>query len=72
MWWCAVEWAVPGVLKAYYWPLDPEDEGTAVLQTSGNYLPNNTVSHPRRTESSAPVLWNLKPCSTLCSLVEMY
>jgi len=71
MLYCAIGWVVPGVLKAYYWSHDPEDEGTAVLQTAGNYSPNNTVSHPRRMESSAPVLWNLQSCRTLCNLVEM-
>ena len=62
MCWCAIEWAVSEVLKAHYWPLDPEDESTTVLQTAGNYLPNNRVSHPIRMESSAPLLWNLKSC----------
>ena len=38
--------------------LGPEDEGTA------NYSPNNTVSHPRRFDSSATLLWepNISHC----------
>jgi hypothetical protein len=32
--------------------LDPEDEGTTILQNAGNYSPNNTVLHPTRWKSS--------------------
>lgn len=33
-------------------------EGTVVLQNIWNYLPSNTVSDPRRPESSAAPLWD--------------
>jgi hypothetical protein len=33
--------------------LDPEDEGAAFLQNTGNHLPSNTASYPGRLESSA-------------------
>jgi len=36
--------------------LDPEDEGITILRNVGNYLPNERVSHPRRTESLATPL----------------
>jgi hypothetical protein len=34
------------------WLLDPEDEGTMMLQNAGNYLPNCTAEDSRRPESS--------------------
>jgi hypothetical protein len=33
--------------------LDLEDGGSTSLQNFGKYSPNDTVSHPRRLESSA-------------------
>lgn len=38
------------------WCCDPEDEGTVILRNVRNYSLNNTVSHPRRLHSSAPLL----------------
>jgi hypothetical protein len=33
--------------------LDLEDGGSTILRNFGKYSPNDTVSHPRRLESSA-------------------
>jgi len=33
--------------------LDPENESLMTLENTDNYLPSNTVSHPRGLESSA-------------------
>jgi hypothetical protein len=33
-------------------PQNPEDEGTTILQSTGNYSPKETTSHPRRVASS--------------------
>jgi hypothetical protein len=44
--------------------LDPEGEGTVIPRNLGNYLPVDTVQHPRRLETSANKLHNR--CSSLC------
>jgi hypothetical protein len=36
--------------------LDFEDEGSVILGNVRNYLPNSTISHPRRHEASAALL----------------
>jgi len=33
--------------------LDPENKSLMTLENTDNYLPSNTVSHPRGLESSA-------------------
>jgi hypothetical protein len=37
--------------------LDPEDEGTIILQHIQNYSHHDTASHPRKLESSFPNLF---------------
>lgn len=34
--------------------LEPKDEGITILLNTKCHSPNDTVPHPRRTESSAP------------------
>jgi len=46
MWCYAVGWVVPGVLKAYYWPLDPEGESTAVLKLQETTCPTTQCHIP--------------------------
>jgi hypothetical protein len=39
------------------WLLDSADEGATLLQNTRNCLPNNTVTHSSRLESSSASLW---------------
>ena len=36
---------------------DPENEGITIFRNVGKYSSNDTASHPRRLESSAPPIW---------------
>ena len=38
-----------------------EDEGTNVLQNTGNYLPDNTLYHLRKFESSGNAVVRVAP-----------
>jgi hypothetical protein len=40
-------------MKSVHGLLDPEDEGTAVLWNSSNYLPISTLQQPKTLDSSA-------------------
>jgi hypothetical protein len=37
-----------GSISHSSWTLKPKDEGTMLLKDTGDYLPNDTTSHPRR------------------------
>jgi len=41
--------------------VDPEDEGTIILRNIGKYLSADTITHPRRFESSAKLLYLRQP-----------
>lgn len=70
---CVTGWAVPDILKDrstcifrvkskqlfHLWLCNPEDKGTTVLHNVWNNSPSDTMSHPRRPESSAILLWEL-------------
>jgi hypothetical protein len=36
--------------------LDPEDEGTTVLQNTGNYTHNDTAPHPKDVKTDTAVM----------------
>jgi hypothetical protein len=44
-------------VKQFKMTVDPEDEGTTVVQNFRSYLLSGTLSHPRRLDSSATALW---------------
>ena len=39
--------------------LDTEGQDTIILWNTGNYVPNDTVSHPRRLVSSTQRIWKI-------------
>jgi len=45
--------------------LQPEDSGNKLLQNSGNYLPVNLESYPRRLKPSSTPVGDFKPCLDL-------
>jgi hypothetical protein len=43
----------------HLWICNPEGKDTTILHSVWNYSPNDTMSHPRRPESLAKLLWEL-------------
>jgi hypothetical protein len=60
--WHVLGWVVSYVSEEQCQFLDCltlEDVGTMLVWNFGNHLQSDTVSHPRRLESSASSLWDL-------------